>query len=106
MPSRLTVTVSPIGPGAERAHFLGRTIRLQLQWADPSPKRRLSRIINLSTFGIGPTASCAPMKYWEIIADKLSAAGWSVASLAIRHLVDVQQKLNCGAQGLIKGRTR
>jgi hypothetical protein len=40
------------GLGAERAHFLGRTIRLQLQWADPSQKRRPSLIIDANTCGV------------------------------------------------------
>ena len=59
VPCRLPVTVSPIGPGAERAHFLGRTIRLQLQWADPSQKRRLSLIIDANTCGVHrPRPTC------------------------------------------------
>ena len=59
VPRRLPVTVSPIGPGAERAHFLGRTIRLQLQWADPSQKRRLSLIIDANTCGVHrPRPTC------------------------------------------------
>ena len=48
---RLTATVSPVGAGAELAHFPGRTIRLRLQWADPSHKRRLSLIIDADTCG-------------------------------------------------------
>jgi len=52
MPCRLPVIASPIGLGAERAHFLGRTIRLQLQWADPSQKRRPSLIIDANTCGV------------------------------------------------------
>ena len=57
VPHRLTVTVSPIGPGAERAHFPGRTIRLQLQWADPSQRRRLSLIIDANTCGVHAAAT-------------------------------------------------
>ena len=53
-------TISPIGLVLARALILARTTRLQLPWADPSRKRRLSRIIDLDTFGIGPTASCPP----------------------------------------------
>ena len=52
------VTISLIGLVSARALILARTTRLQLPWADPSQKRRLSRIINLNTFGVGPTASC------------------------------------------------
>ena len=45
-PCRLTVTVSPIGVVAEQAPILGRTIRLELQWADRSRRGRPSRIID------------------------------------------------------------
>src|SRR5262249_14929143 len=41
VPCRLAALASPIGLGAEQARFLARTIRRQLQWADPSPRRRL-----------------------------------------------------------------
>ena len=46
VPCPLTVTVSPTGLGAEQARFLEAPIRLQSQWADLSPKRRLSRTID------------------------------------------------------------
>ena len=49
MPCRLPVTVSAIGPGAEQALIPDRTIRLQLQWADPSRKWRLLLIIDTRT---------------------------------------------------------
>src|SRR5512133_3997530 len=49
VPCRLTVTVSPIGAAAVRVPIQGRTIRLQSQWADPSPRRRLSLITDANT---------------------------------------------------------
>ena len=53
VPRPLAATASAIGPGAEQAHFPGQTIRLQLQWADPSQRRRLSLIIDAKTRGTG-----------------------------------------------------
>ena len=55
-------TISRIGVVQARALILARTIRLQLRWADPSRRRRLLRIINLNTFGIGPATSCPATK--------------------------------------------
>jgi hypothetical protein len=50
VPCRRTVTVSPIGVVAEQARILGRTIRLQLQWADRSRRRRPSLIIDAKQY--------------------------------------------------------
>jgi len=86
-------TISLIGLVLAQALILARTTRLQLPWADPSPKRRLSRIINLHTFGSGPTASCLPMNYWEIIADSsapLAGRGVIAAPLPRRLALRVE----------------
>ncbi len=48
---QLADTVLPIGLAAEQALFPERTIRLQLQWADPSRKQRRSLITNGKTRG-------------------------------------------------------
>ena len=52
VPCRLTVTVSPIGEVAEQARIQGRTIRLQLQWADRSRRQPLLLITDIT--------QCAP----------------------------------------------
>src|SRR5439155_18257190 len=45
VPCRLAALASLIGMGAEQVLTLARTIRLQSQWADPSPRRLLLLII-------------------------------------------------------------
>ena len=48
VPCRLMVTVSPIGVVQEQARIQGRTIRLQLQWADRSRRPPLSLITDIT----------------------------------------------------------
>ena len=76
------VTVSAIGPGAGQALILERTIRLQLQWADPSRKWRLLLTIDTRT-----DLRLTRAALWFAIAGKRSPSGERLALPIHRSLV-------------------
>src|SRR5438093_12415577 len=51
----------------------------------PPRNRRISIIVAPGCMGLADSGIMPPMKYWELVADKLSAAGWSWTRKSLNH---------------------